>query len=141
MCDCHSERRDKDLLIPSELHGIAMWKNWCMCCDRKARAACAQELKFWEIKHRVWITIISKLLQTDRATVEHDDVIETKTKNCLRSQIAHAMPLPYRHSIQSLMADGLWPARPVSFKTDLKPFETETRKNGSRAVVCLRGGK
>jgi len=24
---------------------------------------------------------------------EHDDVIETQTKNCMRSQIAHATPL------------------------------------------------
>ena len=23
-------------LGPSELHGIVMSKNWCMCCDRKA---------------------------------------------------------------------------------------------------------
>ena len=26
---------------------------------------------------------------------EHDDVIETQTKNCMRSQIAHATPLPH----------------------------------------------
>jgi len=44
-------------------------KNWCMCCDRKARAASAQDLNFWEIKHRVWITTTWKLLQTDRAAV------------------------------------------------------------------------
>jgi len=28
---------------------------------------------------------------------EHDDVIETQTKNCMRSQIAHATPLMYKY--------------------------------------------
>jgi len=28
---------------------------------------------------------------------EHDDVIETQTKNCMRSKIAHATPLTKTH--------------------------------------------
>jgi len=51
------------LLSPSEVHAIAMSKETdaVMCCDRKFRPAIAQELKFYEIRHRVWTTIAWKL--------------------------------------------------------------------------------
>ena len=54
-------------------------KNWCMCCDRKARAESVQDLNFWTIKHRVYYLeafcnhIVPPL-------TEHDDVIETQTQ-------------------------------------------------------------
>jgi len=31
---------------------------------------------------------------------EHDDVIETQTKNCMRSQIGHATPLGFRFRLK-----------------------------------------
>jgi len=36
---------------------------------------------------------------------EHDDVIETQTKNCMRSQIAHATPLV--NTVSSALIDSL----------------------------------
>ena len=81
------------LISPSELHGIAMSKvnGASMCCDRKARAPNAQELKFCDTRHSVWSR---QLLQNiARTLTEQDNVIEKQTRNCMRSQIVHATSL------------------------------------------------
>jgi len=74
---------------PSELHGIAMSKETSasMCCDREWQAH-----KSWNSK-RTASCLNHNYLEAFDCTVlpltAYDDVTETQTKRCMRSQIIH----------------------------------------------------
>ena len=83
MCDCQVNHMIRIFLK-------SKWTSW-HCHVKKTLVHVL--LKFWKTKHRVWITIIwigSFCKQIVPTLTEHVDVIETQTKNCMRSQIAHA---------------------------------------------------
>ena len=76
------------------------WTSWHCHVKKKliqprvAPAASEQELKFQDIRHRVWITLLESVCKKIVPPVfEHHDVIERQTRICMHSRIVHATTL------------------------------------------------